>query len=1030
MRIPLLSWLFFLPICSLLLSFGIFVVSGQCIVDQRGLLIELKKSLKFNSTLSTKLVHWNETSLDCCSWQGVNCSDGGRVIGLNLKNESISGGLDHSSSLFRLQYLQSLSLAYNNFNSPIPPEFGNLTNLIYLNLSTAGFAEQIPIEISRLTRLVTLDLSTDFYLSISMLKLANLATLVQNLSELQELYLDGVIISAQGNEWCQALSSSLPNLRVLSMSECYLSGPLHSSLHKLQSLSIIRLSYNNLSTPVPEFFANFTNLTNLHLSSCGLNGKFPEKIFQVPTLQTLDLIENELLNGSLPEFHPNGSLRSLLLSCTNFSGALPDSIGNLKMLSKIDLSSCNFSGSIPSSMENLTQLIYLDLSSNKFNRSVPPFSMAKNLTQINLSFNSLTGQITSTHWKDLPNLVNLDLRSNSLNGSIPVSLFSLPSLQKLQLSNNRFSGLLNEFSNVFSSAMDTLDLSSNNLEGPIPTSVFELRGLKILLLSSNNFSGCFQLNKIQQLRNLSKLDLSYNSLLIDEYNGTNSSLPPIPQITTVKLASCKLNKIPDFLRNQSKLAILDLSNNQIHGKISNWIWNLTNRLNLNLSYNFLSGPLLNLPSALVILDISSNLLEGQLPALPPSAIYLDFSRNNFTSVIPAGISLTGAFFLSLSNNQLFGRIPLSTCNATYLVVLDLSDNLLNGTIPQCLNETLGVLDVRRNRLSGTISDKFPVSCGLQTLNLNGNLLEGGVPKSLNNCKNLEVLDMRNNQIKDTFPCYLKNISDLRVLILRSNRFYGSIDDCGGPNTPWPMLQIVDLALNNFSELEPLYYQDVITVTSKGLDIKLVKILTLFTLIDFSHNNLDGLIPEEFGKLKSLHGLNLSHNALTGQIPPSLGNLTTLESVDLSSDKLTGEIPMHLVDLTFLAVLDLSFNQLVGSIPQGKQFNTFENDSYEGNKGLCGSPMTAKCQSDKAPPPSAFEETHSNSGIVIGWNFISAELGFIFGFGIVIGPLMFWKRWRIWYCKHVDDILFSTYPRLYLGKEYCGRRAHRNKARRH
>ena len=160
MRIPLLSWLIFIPICSLLLSFGIFVVSGQCIGDQRDLLIELKKSLKFNSTLSTKLVHWNETSPDCYSWAGVNCSDGGHVIGLNLNNETISGGLNKSSSLFRLQYLQNLSLAYNNFNSSrIPLEFGNLTNLIYLNLSNTGIAGQIPVEISSLTRLVTLDLS-------------------------------------------------------------------------------------------------------------------------------------------------------------------------------------------------------------------------------------------------------------------------------------------------------------------------------------------------------------------------------------------------------------------------------------------------------------------------------------------------------------------------------------------------------------------------------------------------------------------------------------------------------------------------------------------------------------------------------------------------------------------------------------------------------------------------------------------------------------------------------------------------------
>ena len=266
---------------------------------------------------------------------------------------------------------------------------------------------------------------------------------------------------------------------------------------------------------------------------------------------------------------PISSIRSLLLSTTSFSGALPDSIGNLTMLSRIDLSSCNFSGSIPSSMANLTQMVYLDMSSNNFNGSVPSFSRAKNLTQINLSRNYLIGQINSILWNDLPNLFNLDLRSNSLDGSIPVSLFSLPSLQKLQLSNNQFSGRLNHFS-VSSYLLDTLDLSSNYLEGPVPMSVFEIHDLKFLSLSSNNFSGSLQLNKIQQLRNLSYLDISHNSLSI-EYNGTNSSLSSFPKITTLRLASSKLKTFPDFLRNQSKLRILDLSNNQIHREIPNWI---------------------------------------------------------------------------------------------------------------------------------------------------------------------------------------------------------------------------------------------------------------------------------------------------------------------------------------------------------------------------------------------------------------------------------------------------------------------------
>jgi hypothetical protein len=153
---------------------------------------------------------------------------------------------------------------------------------------------------------------------------------------------------------------------------------------------------------------------------------------------------------------------------------------------------------------------------------------------------------------------------------------------------------------------------------------------------------------------------------------------------------------------------------------------------------------------------------------------------------------------------------------------------------------------------------------------------------------------------------------------------------------------------------------------------------------------------------------------------------------LSSNELTGEIPFQLADgLIFLSVLNLSFNQLVGQIPQIKQFTTFPETSYEGNRGLCGIPLKEKGTREKpgsSPPIS--EETHSNSTNAIDWNFLSAELGFIFGFGIVIGPLMFWKRWRICYYKHADDIFFKMFPQLYIRIENRQRRAHKNQGRRH
>ncbi|XP_059462329.1 receptor-like protein 41 isoform X2 [Corylus avellana] len=1068
MRIPFTSRVFLIPICSIFLSFCIFVVAGQCLDSQRSLLLQLKNNLTFNTAMSKKLARWNQ-SADCCSWEGVNCSEES-VIGLDLTNEAISGGRDNLSSLFNLQNLQNLSLAYNRFNGTIPSELQKLTNLSYLNLSNAGFAGQIPIEISRLTRLVSLDLSAVYFPETIPLKLENpnLKMLVQNLPELIELHLDGVNISARGNEWCQALSSSLQNLRVLSLSNCYLSGPINSSLLKLQNLSIIRLDNNKLSTPVPDFFANFRQLTSLRLSFSGLTGTFPGKIFQVQTLEILDLSNNVLLHGRLPDFPQNGSLRTLVLSNTNFSGTLSDSISNLIKLSRIDLSNCNFSGSLPHSLAKLTQLLYLDMSSNSFTGPIPSFSMARKLIQINLSHNDLIGQINSTHWEELRYLVSLELHYNSLNGSIPVSLFSLPKLQKLQLSNNQFSGQLN-LSNISSYLLDTLDLSSNNLDGPIPTPVFELQGLKLLSLSSNNFNGSLQLNVIQRLRNLSSLDLSYNSLLV-EYNGNdgiNSSLSSFPNITTLKLASSKLKKFPDFLKNQSKLTYLDLSYNQIDGNIPNWLGELRNLTYINISFNrlvTLERPFSSL-SFLNVLDLSSNQLQGQLPVLPQSATYLDFSRNNFSSAIPASIggSLNLAYFFSLSSNKFSGSIPESICNAAYLQVLDLSNNLFSGKIPQCLIEmsgTLGVLNLRRNNLTGSIPNSFQGNCSLQTLDFSGNLIGGSLPKSLASCTKLEVLNIGNNRIEDTFPCYLKNVFMLRVLVLRSNNFGGSVS-CSESNATWPMLQIVDVASNNFtgklskisnwmammddeneaqSELNHLqylqyeflslnqfYYQDTITVTIKGLDVELVKILTLFTTIDVSCNNIEGPIPEEFGGLRSLHMLNLSHNTLTGQIPPSLGNLTRLESLDLSKNKLTGEIPVELAaGLIFLSVLDLSFNQLVGQIPVIKQFSTFSEASYAGNSGLCGFPLKAKCTHAEptSPPAPAPKSLDTASTMLIGfdWQFIVTGLGFGVGAAVVVALLMFWEKGRRWYDESIDKILLVVLPMMGLSYTGCNNRA--------
>ncbi|XP_030519008.2 receptor-like protein 9DC3 [Rhodamnia argentea] len=187
----------------------------------------------------------------------------------------------------------------------------------------------------------------------------------------------------------------------------------------------------------------------------------------------------------------------------------------------------------------------------------------------------------------------------------------------------------------------------------------------------------------------------------------------------------------------------------------------------------------------------------------------------------------------------------------------------------------------------------------------------------------------------------------------------------------------------------LGYQDSVIVTMKGLELRLVKILTVFTSIDLSSNHFVEELPMDVGSLKSLKGLNFSHNNLTGYIPPSPGNLTDLEWLDLSSNKFTGRIPRELADLTSLAFLNLSENRLTGHIPRGPQFNTFKNDLFAENSGLCGFPLPKTCKnsSRETPPETILQENDTEHGGWFEWRTILMGYGCGTVAGISLGYII-------------------------------------------
>ncbi|KAH9673081.1 LRRNT 2 domain-containing protein [Citrus sinensis] len=392
-----------------------------------------------------------------------------------------------------------------------------------------------------------------------------------------------------------------------------------------------------------------------------------------------------------------GHVIGLDLSTESISGGIENAaiLFSLHYLRSLNLARTSFNGTqISSKLANISSLTYLNLSDAGFAGQIPvQISRMARLVALDFSFNQFSGSISSIRWEHLLNLVCAVLSDNSLDGSIPRSMFEFPMLQQLQLANNQFGGSIPRFSNASSSALDTQIKRVYSCLG------LRTQKLTPLLLSSNNLNGTVQLDKILSLGNLAKLDLSYNSLAVDE-SSRNYSFSPMLEL--LNLASCKLREIPN-LKNQSQLQYLYLSENQISREIPNWIWRVSvvGLHCLNLSHNFLVGfqAPYSIP-ALRFIDLISNQLRGNIHQLPNNPIYIDFSNNNFTSSIPAD---TGNFmprlrYFCAANNGLTGIIPASLCNATTLSLLDLSNNSFMKK-----SDTLFVLNLQSNNLNESMA---------------------------------------------------------------------------------------------------------------------------------------------------------------------------------------------------------------------------------------------------------------------------------------------------------------------------------------
>ncbi|KAJ6976421.1 hypothetical protein NC653_028524 [Populus alba x Populus x berolinensis] len=288
-----------------------------------------------------------------------------------------------------------------------------------------------------------------------------------------------------------------------------------------------------------------------------------------------------------------------------------------------------------------------------------------------------------------------------------------------------------------------------------------------------------------------------------------------------------------------------------------------------------------------------------------------------------------------------------------------------------------------------------VSCDLETGHVTGLYLSGNE----NDYLSLEPI---------SFDKLVQNLTQLRELYL------SSIDmSLVSPNS----------LMNLSSSLSSL------VLYSCGLQGKFPSSVRKFKhlqLLDLRFNNLTGSIPDDLGQLTELYSIDLSFNDYLSVEPSSfdkiIQNLTKLGGLRLGYVNMPLVTPNSLANLSSslsalglwncglkgkLPVLNLSHNRLEGPIPGGKQFNTFNADSFEGNLGLCGFPMPKECNSDEAPPlqPSDFHDGDDSKFFEegFGWKAVAIGYGSGFVFGVTMGYVVFRTRKPAWFLKVVEDL---------------------------
>ncbi|GLU19546.1 hypothetical protein SLE2022_357920 [Rubroshorea leprosula] len=802
----------------------------KCIESERQALLAFKQSLvdeygRFSTWGS------EEEKKECCKWKGVQCSNRtGHVTMLTLFG--LRGNLN--PSLFELQHLVYLDLGVNNFNlSHIPESISSLNKIQHLDLNSCNLSGSLPSQLANLTSLQFLDLSYNEF------NIKNLEWL-SPLSYLQFLDLSDSDLSKVNNYWPEVINK-LRYLSFLQLYRCNLSYVLPQSIPMINtstSLAYLDLRVNNLSASTFQWLSKFNkSLVHLFLSYNSFQGLIPENVGHMTHLETLDLSGNQL--GGIPKSSGNlCKLRYLALSHNNLIGMLPELISNLSgclqlSLEELILGENKIKGPLPDMIKNFLSLRHLDFYNNQLSGTLPKsIGLLSKLELLQISSNSLNGMITESHFSNLSKLQDLDMSFNPLSFN-----FSHDWIPPFQL--------------------DDIKLVSCKLGPKFPRWLKTQRKFSYLDISRTGISD-----------NIPKWFWNLSSWAFHVNLSSNDLYGVLPNLSTTKFAD-------------SFGLEIDLSKNKLEGPLPVFPVDVTS---INLAENSFSGSISSLctitSSNLVFLDVSHNQLSGKLPDCMTrwtSLAILNLADNHFFGKIPSSIgSLSRLESLGLQNNNFSGEIPWALRNCSALQFLDLNYNSFSGIIPAWIGERLSSLNfllLRSNNFSGDIPLQLCWLTNIMLLDLSNNNLSRSIPWCIHN---LTALAQKENSARDhSFPIRIDADpgNDGRYVDKASVMWKGMERDYGNGNLK--NLRIIDLSSNKLTGEIP------------------VQTSALFELVqlNLSRNQLTGRIPSDIGQMGKLESLDLSQNQLSGHLPGSMSQLNFLSTLNLSYNNFSGRIPL-------------------------------------------------------------------------------------------------------------------------------------------